>query len=576
MFIKKLQLKNFKRFTDLTIDLLPSSPLESGSLDNNQQAPKLVLLIGANGCGKSCVFDAFEFLNKCQGKINAYPNSYGEEQKKYYRKDPSEETHFFGERIEVDFSNGLSIKADSKTLGGTAFTAFKNNTSKNPEDFMLSPNDYRFYGRSSFRYTPRITKTSIGTSQKEISQDVDRPKTYIDLDTSRMDADIDQIFRDFFKEIKEKNNAQEKFNTAFNNAFSNIFGDTETSLKYEDFDSPLDGEPVRFWFRKGSSRIHYDYLSAGEKMVFDLLLNLYARRNFFQDSVYFFDEIDLHLNTSLQFDLLKEIVEHWIPENSQVWVASHSLGFIDYARQSDNAAIIDFDNLNFDEKKELVPEKKTLDCYEIAVPKGLIQDLFRGKQIIVCENQDDATFNSMLLSEKLFVGVHDKNAVLIEVKNNPKYFGLRDRDYLTDNEITKAQTKYKNLFILKFYCIENYLYHPENLLELNLEGFNSNEYKLEINQQKNNQKEEIKIQHLKDDRKSDLLIRDENIRDHNYAKFIGEKLDSDQFEDFYSFFNMKKYFKKDCLEKYQENISLNRLSRTDWFKEQIAKLLSNK
>jgi hypothetical protein len=72
------------------------------------------------------------------------------------------------------------------------------------------------------------------------------------------------------------------------------------------------------------------------------------------------------------------------------------------------------------------------------------------------------------------------------------------------------------------------------------------------------------------------LIRDENIRDHNYAKFIGEKLDSDQFEDFYSFFNMKKYFKKDCLEKYQENISLNRLSRTDWFKEQIAKLLSNK
>ena len=51
MFIRKLELKNFKRFTDLTIDL-----------SGENTPPKLVLMIGANGSGKSSVFDVFEWL----------------------------------------------------------------------------------------------------------------------------------------------------------------------------------------------------------------------------------------------------------------------------------------------------------------------------------------------------------------------------------------------------------------------------------------------------------------------------------------------------------------------------------
>ena len=47
MRITKVELKNFKRFTDLTIDGIPTDA-------------KLVLLIGSNGSGKSSVFDAFE------------------------------------------------------------------------------------------------------------------------------------------------------------------------------------------------------------------------------------------------------------------------------------------------------------------------------------------------------------------------------------------------------------------------------------------------------------------------------------------------------------------------------------
>ena len=49
MRIHELRLQNFKRFTDLTIKDIPD-------------AAQLVLLIGSNGSGKSCVFDAFNWV----------------------------------------------------------------------------------------------------------------------------------------------------------------------------------------------------------------------------------------------------------------------------------------------------------------------------------------------------------------------------------------------------------------------------------------------------------------------------------------------------------------------------------
>ncbi|MDX1921139.1 MAG: AAA family ATPase [Candidatus Caenarcaniphilales bacterium] len=576
MFIKKLQLKNFKRFSDLTIDLSPPNPLDRGGEES--KIPKLVLLIGANGSGKSCVFDAFECINsaaKDELKVDA---KYAfKSTREYFLKDDSTQKFAIryqfndSETIFAQVTAGKIFKVSSFDSSIDEIHNLTGNDLQFQEKGYVGTKDFKFYGRSSFRYTPRITKTTIGATREDISQDSERPKTYIDLDNARMDADIDQIFRDFFKEIKEKNNAQEKFNTALNSAFRNIFGDTETSLKYDDFDSPLDGEPVRFWFKKGASRINYDYLSAGEKMVFDLVLNLYARRNFFQDAVYFFDEIDLHLNTSLQRNLLKEITENWVPKSSQVWVASHSLGFIDYARQSSEAAIIDFDNLDFDVKQELKPENKGLQNYEIAVPKNLIQDLFRGKKIVICENKDDELYNSLLIDEKLFVGVPDKNSVFVETKNNPDYFGLRDRDFLTDEEIKKVKKKYKNLFVLEFYCLENYLYHPDNLSELGLKGFDINDYKQEIERQKNEKKAQIKVQKIKDARKGDSLIKIENIEDSNYAQFIESKLDSKEFKDFYTFFSMKDLFKKECLEQYK--LSKMQLSKTKWFRSQMEKII---
>jgi AAA15 family ATPase/GTPase len=140
-------------------------------------------------------------------------------------------------------------------------------------------------------------------------------------------------------------------------------------------------------FKKGNSEISYDLLSSGEKEIVNILFNLYVRTKVFKNTIYFFDELDAHLHTSLQYKLIKEVVEHWIPESSQVWIATHSLGFIQYAHEVSHAAVIDFDHFDFDESVTLEPQKEN-EIFEIAVPKSVLSVLFEDKKIVLCENKN--------------------------------------------------------------------------------------------------------------------------------------------------------------------------------------------
>lgn len=129
-------------------------------------------------------------------------------------------------------------------------------------------------------------------------------------------------------------------------------------------------------------------LSHGEKQVVILLINFIVRQEYYKDAIIFIDEMDCHLNPTLQSNLLKEIVEKWIPDSSQLWTASHALGFIDYAQK--NHSIIDFDLLDFDFKQELQPLfKDNLEVYEIAIPKNIISSILKNHKLVVVENKND-------------------------------------------------------------------------------------------------------------------------------------------------------------------------------------------
>ncbi|MEO6454257.1 MAG: AAA family ATPase [Ginsengibacter sp.] len=553
MKIKSLQLKNFKRFTDLTIRDIP-------------ETAKLVLLIGSNGSGKSSVFDAFERISTLAlafGTAN-YIN-----QNEYYSKKSI---------------NNYKI----------VLQTFDNILFKNDEAFNYLPENNRFeksfFGRTSFRQIPRLSRTGLGNKNFNIEKNSDRPISFIDRD-ERFENDLEHIFGKLLEEffISDDSKSKIKSNVVFpiNEAFERIFGEKNGSkLELQRIIPPLEGNTAQIIFLKGESEFHYNQLSAGEKEVFNILINLVARKEYYSDTVFFFDEIDLHLNTKLQYDLLKELTENWIPDNCQFWTASHSLGFIQYAKESEGAVIFDFDDYDFDYPKILTPEPKdNPEIYDIAIDKDFLSKLFVGFDIYFVENTDQLYYSLSNLPKKLFVPEKGRNAVYHKVKSG-EYNGIIDRDYLSDDDITEISKYYPNLKILDYYSIENYLYHPDNIEEYNNRKnlpFDKEFYKAEIKKAKDQVIQEltIKIATIRnsypffDDPKFDtkenfnqrrFKNKEENFT--NTALVVGY-LNSNDFPTFYKSFSIKDH----GTHLSERNHPPSELAQTTWFRKQIESIV---
>lgn len=546
MKIKSLQLKNFKRFTDLTLQNVPESA-------------KLVLLIGSNGSGKSSVFDAFEVLNR-------YRQSDFSDNDNYYSKNRPFQ-------IIVDFGNGFIADTDVEIIRDAT---------------VLKVAYQSYYGRSSFRQIPKLTRTQLG-AKFNIRADSDRPYYFIDRD-ERFENDLEHILgmllKEFFQTDTDKSEIKDKVINPINKAFEKIFGEQNgAKLTLISLIPPLEGNVAQIIFQKGNSTFHYDYLSAGEKEVFNILINLVARVEYYRDTIYFFDEIDLHLNTKLQYNFLKEIVENWIPPNCLFWTASHSLGFIQYAKETDHSVIFDFDDYDFDFPKVLLPSpKENADVYEIAVSKEILPSLFKDYKIYFVENKDRIIYSELNIAQTLFVQENGKAGVYHKVKNGD-FSGIVDRDFLSDSDILEIENQYVKLKVLRYYSIENYLFHPENLHEYYTTkevAFNKDTYIESVLKEKNVIKSGLIIkiasirtaypffkepEHNGKANQRRFANSDENFQQ---VAVIEKYLNSDLFEDYYKVFPMKDY---GTAIKERQNLPKVELAKTNWFKEQMEKLI---
>lgn len=371
-------------------------------------------------------------------------------------------------------------------------------------------------------------------------------------------SDTFKIFQDFIRPLNE--------------SLLNIFGEdiskTIQLSKYVNFGPRRNGQLI---FRKGEVEISYDLLSHGEKQVVILLLNFVVRKQYYEDAIIFIDEMDAHLNTSLQQALIHEIVTRWIPDSSQFWTASHALGFIDYARKSKEAVIIDFDALDFDQLQILRPmPKESLEIYEIAIPKETIASILTDKKLVAAENKNSALFNLALGARSyLFLPANNNREVFLTIRDQPNMLGLRDRDYLRDDEREAIMQKFPNLKILHYYTFENYIYHPNNLSSLVWPSFNRSDYVADITQQKNARREAI-IDSLAEARQTYVEFK-EGIKDDKDRTMIIAALKSDDFETFYPYFNMKTHYDKSYLSQF--SYEQKDLVQTDWFRENILAVL---
>ncbi|MDR2234170.1 MAG: AAA family ATPase [Tannerella sp.] len=551
MKISTVRLTNFKRFTDLLIVNIPSTS-------------KLVLLIGANGSGKSSLFDAFGFIDAAI-KHDVARN---EDFLHYYKKKndtPVSVTVKMDNNAEYSVSDNLSLQSN------------------------LTPT--AFYGRTSFRQIPRLTRTALGQGVNiDFQKDSDRPHYFIERD-NRFENDVEKIAEIIVKEIFRLEQSGEqirrKYIEPINTALENIFGSGNgTKLQLIEIIPPLEGKTAQITFRKGGSELHYNYLSAGEKEVFNLLINLLSRSSLYRDTIYYFDEMDLHLNTKIQFNLLKEITENWIPQNCQLWTASHSLGFIEYAKQADIASIIDFDDFDFDLPRVLSPEPKdNPDIYEIAVGKEFLPALFQQINICFVENKDRDYYATVGIANTAFVSDNNRNNVYHKVRTT-NYRGIVDRDFLSDDDIVQINQQYPNLTVLKYYSIENYLYHPDNLSEYyksKNKAFDKEEYISQITEAKNQAKDTfISTIALKrteypyfgepEFNGNALQNRFKNKQENEMqSTVIAGYLNSNEFDSFYKSLPMKSY----CTHLPQRHhIPKSDLAKTAWFKAEMEEQLN--
>lgn len=553
MKITSLHLTNFKRFTDLKIEGIPATS-------------NLVLLIGSNGSGKSCVFDAFGFIDGAIKQDFAHGREIVDS---YFKK--KKDKNF---SVEISFDNMTAVSRSS--------------IDHHIPDLPFNT----FYGRTSFRQVPRLTRTSLRGGDVNFEKDSDRSHFFIDKD-NRFENDITRINEILYREIFQSNltgeQIRKKYVDPVNTALSNIFGSGNgTKLQLLEIVPPFDEEATQITFRKGDSKIHYNFLGAGEKEVFNVLMNLLTRSALYQDTIYFIDEIDLHLNTKLQFSLLKEITENWLPKNCQLWTATHSLGFIEYARQSKTASIIDFDDLDFDLPVALMPTPKdNSDIYEIAVGKEFLPALFKGKDIYFVENEDAELYAYVAIPDTIFVKSTNRDSVYHTVRTTG-HKGIIDRDFLSDDDSIQIREHYPKLFILKYYSIENYLYHPGNLKEYCAAKslpFEKEEYISQLTAAKNQVKEKF-LPTLSMKRLEYPFFREQEYNGkmlQNRFKNKGENevqseavagyLKSDDFETYYKSLPMKSY----CTQLPQrQNISRHDLAKTTWFKQMIEELINTK
>jgi len=212
---------------------------------------------------------------------------------------------------------------------------------------------------------------------------------------------------------------------------------------------------------------------------------------------------------------------------------------------------------------------------------SLSKSKIEKKIIVYCEGKNAVFYNAIGISNLEFWELSDSRAIYFAAKNESDKLALRDRDFLTTNEISVLTSKpfFENYRILEYYCFENYLYHPDNIIEL-VEEFDYDGYISDLILQKN-----IKIEAIIQDYKiSRLAYTDfnENAKrniDKNPEIEIIPSLKSDILEEFYKFFDMagkndkenKKSYDKTFLSKY--NLDTNQLVKTKWFRMKITEIL---
>lgn len=485
MKVKKLQLKNgYKRFHNLTIDL-------------GEDPKRIIALVGANGCGKSSILDGMLYHSNAYGAIG---NKGG---KDYTYHSLNKKPNYSFQNVNIEFTDG-------------DFNVIRNKKSQEGKEQTI------FSFRSPYRYNNNLkVKESKATTEIRLNN-------YGATSASDLDDKMIENYRRLYIKYNKYLNDQD---CTPSQAKTKIIGDLNNSLqKCLDLEivsiGSIESNEGTLYFIKEDhpSNFEFNVLSSGEKEVVDILLDLYLRQDEYNDTIFLLDEPELHINTSIQKKLLIEI-NKLIGENCQIWIATHSIGFLRALQQEfkNDCDIIHFKNGTewASTAQTLKPIQKSVSNWKNIFETALddLTGLLSPRRIIYCEGKDrpghnglekgfDAKVLNNIYSDKyqetLFISSGGNTEldqrseialqILTKVFKDVEILVFKDRDVSSGRLNTEndrqvyLQNNPQNHRIMKRWEIENYLFDKEVLkiyCQKNNLTFNEDAYNAFVNDVEN-------------------------------------------------------------------------------------------
>jgi AAA15 family ATPase/GTPase len=439
--IKEVKLTNFKRFSDFKIANIPESA-------------KLVIIVGPNGSGKSSLFDAFWHWYRLKVNFGIHSDE------TYYKKDSN---------ISFNWQDSVVIKMhnDDELIRGS------------------------FYIRTAYRNDPEFNVTEISnqiapSQQIRISSLIQNDKT-VSENYQRLIYETTAAVYNSANDTKLVRQLREELIGQIRISMKNVFGD----LILNNISDPL--QTGSFYFEKGVIKsYHYKNLSGGEKAAFDLILDLHVKKQYHPEAIYCIDEPEIHLHTRVQSALIKELV-NIIPEKSQLWITTHSLGVLRAAQELNvtvpgSVSVIDFDGINPDEPTVLEPSSLGRVAWSkmFSIALDDLSEQILPKVIVVCEGSSqgktrknfDADIYTKIFKDSntdfVFISGDSSNEIkntsdLLKIYFNKvnlqvKVIALSDRDDKSIDEVKEWESA--GNIMLSERNIESYLFADDVLMKL--------------------------------------------------------------------------------------------------------------